>query len=309
MRGNDHGLTSQANNANLRSNKVAAGAARQTGFGRSRLAVAADWEIDVPPAFPALAPYTLSACIEWQFSEAGPLEERVRAAHAAGVTAAEFHLWRDKDLGAIGAALDETGLVLTGVCVDPRRSLVDPAERGELITALTETIVATAPLGKPPLILASGFRVEGLSEEEHFANAVAALKAAAAKAEEAGVMLLLEPLNTQLFAAMYLVSTTVGLDLVEAVGSPNLRLLYDVWHSAVMGEDIAEVLAGRVHLVAHVQYADMPDRKEPGTGTVDWDHVTGTLRKLGYTGAIGLECFPSLPAEQSLKLARDTLGL
>jgi len=271
--------------------------------------VAADWEIDVLPAMPKLAPYSLSACIEWQFPEAGPLEDRVRAAHAAGLSAAEFHLWRDKDMGAIAAALDETGMVLTGVCVDPRRSIVDPAERAEMVAAVAETIAATAPLGKPPLIVASGFRVEGLSEEEHFANAVAALKEAAAKAEEAGVMLLLEPLNTQLFAAMYLVSTKLGLDLVEAVGSPNLRLLYDVWHSAVMGEDMAEVLAGRAHLVAHVQYADMPDRKEPGTGTLDWAQVTGTLRDLGYEGAIGLECFPSLPAEESLKLARDTLGL
>jgi hydroxypyruvate isomerase len=108
---------------------------------------------------------------------------------------------------------------------------------------------------------------------------------------------------------MYLVSTRLGLDLVEAVGSPNLRLLYDVWHSAVMGEDMAEVLAGRAHLVAHVQYADMPDRKEPGTGMLDWARVTGTLRELGYQGAIGLECFPSLPAEESLKLSRETLGL
>jgi len=271
--------------------------------------VAADWEIDVLPALPELAPYALSSCVEWQFPEAGPLEQRIRAARDAGLDAAEFHLWRDKDLDAIAAALDETGMVLTGVCVDPRRSIVDPAERAEMVAAVAESIAATAQLGKPPLIVASGFRVEGLSEEEHFSNAVAALKEAAAKAEEAGVMLLLEPLNTQLFSAMYLVSTKLGLDLVEAVGSPNLRLLYDVWHSAVMREDMAEVLGQRTHLVAHVQVADMAERKEPGTGTLDWAKVIGTLRQLGYQGAIGLECFPSLPAQQSLKLARDTLCL
>jgi hydroxypyruvate isomerase len=121
-------------------------------------------------------------------------------------------------------------------------------------------------------------------------------------------MLLLEPLNTRLFAAMYLVSTKLGLDLVEAVGSPNLRLLYDVWHSACMGEDIAEVLGGRMHLVAHVQVADMDDRHEPGTGTVDWAKAIQTLRDLGYQGAIGLEYFPSLPMDQSLALTRQTLG-
>lgn len=251
----------------------------------------------------------LAPCIEWQFAEHPDLADRIRAAADAGYHAVEFHLWRDKNLPGIAAALAETGSVLTGVCVDPRRSIVDPAERAEMVAAVRESITATAPLGKPPLIVASGFRVEGMSEAEHFANAVAALKAAAALAEASGVTLLLEPLNTRLFAAMYLVSTRLGLDLVEAVGSPNLRLLYDVWHSACMGEDMAEVLAGRINLVAHVQFADMDDRHEPGTGTLDWGQVMRTLGDLGYTGAVGLEYFPTLPMNQSLAMTRTTLGV
>nr|WP_246448023.1 TIM barrel protein [Novosphingobium flavum] len=251
----------------------------------------------------------MAPCIEWHFAEYPNLADRVRAAARAGFTAAEFHLWRDKDMAGIAAALDETGLALTGVCVDPRRSIVDPAERRELAAAVQETIAATASLGKPPLIVASGFRVEGMSEEEHFANAVAALKEAAALAEQADVTLLLEPLNTRLFSAMYLVSTKLGLDLIDAVASPNLRLLYDVWHSAVMGEDMAEVLTGRIHLVAHVQVADMDERNEPGTGTLDWPRVMQTLRDLGYQGGIGLEYFPTLPIDQSHAKAREALGL
>ena len=254
------------------------------------------------------AAYQLSSCIEWQFADAGALDARVRAAKAAGFELAEFHLWRDKPVDALATALEETGVRLTSLCVDPRRSIVDPAEREAMVTAVRETIAATEILGKPNLIVASGFRVEGMSEEEHFANAVTALRAAADAAEEAGVMLLLEPLNTQLFATMYLVSTKLGLDLVEAVGSPNLRLLYDVWHSAVMGEDMAEVLAGRIHLVAHVQVADMPDRNEPGTGSLDWVQVTRTLRDIGYTGAIGLEYFPTMPIDESLAQSQRMLA-
>lgn len=172
---------------------------------------------------PVSATYPLSSCIEWQFTDAGDLAERLRAAKAAGLELAEFHLWRDKPIDAVAEALAETGMRLTGVCVDPRRSIVDPAERAEMVTAVRETIAATEKLGKPALIVASGFCVEGLSEDEHFANAVAALREAADVAEEAGVTLLLEPLNTRLFSAMYLVSTKLGLDLVEAVDSPNLR--------------------------------------------------------------------------------------
>ncbi len=254
------------------------------------------------------AVYQLSSCIEWQFAEAGELDARLRAAKAAGFELAEFHLWRDKPVDALATALAETGMRLTSLCVDPRRSIVDPAEREAMVAAVRETIAATAVLGKPDLIVASGFRVDGLSEEEHFANAVIALRAAADAAEAAGVVLLLEPLNTKLFATMYLVSTKLGLDLVEAVNSPSLRLLYDVWHSAVMGEDMAAVLAGRIHLVAHVQVADMPDRNEPGTGSIDWDQVRRTLRDLGYAGAIGLEYFPTMPMDQSLTQSRQMLA-
>lgn len=254
------------------------------------------------------AVYQLSTCIEWQFAEAGDLAARLRAARDAGFALAEFHLWRDKPIEAMAEALTDTGMQLTSLCVDPRRSIVDPAERDAMVTAVRETIEATAILGKPNLIVASGFRVDGLSEEEHFANAVAALRAAADAAEEAGVMLLLEPLNTRLFATMYLVSTRLGLDLVEAVNSPNLRLLYDIWHSAVMGEDMEAVLAGRIHLVGHVQAADMPDRNEPGTGTLDWAKVMRTLRAVGYDGAIGLEYFPTMPMAQSLDQSRRMLA-
>lgn len=250
----------------------------------------------------------LSACIEWQFGEAGDdLADRLRAAHAAGLSLAEFHLWRDKNIEGIAAAMAETGVRLTGICVDPRRSIVDPAEHDEMLAAVTDTLTIARKLGSPPLIVASGFRVEGMSEEEHFANAVAVLKQAAALAEAAGVMLVLEPLNTELFATMYLVSTRLGLDIVEAVGSPNLRLLYDVYHSRVMGEDVREVLAGRTHLVAHVQVAGWPGRNEPDTGDLDYAEVMRILADLGYTGPIGLEYFPTVDSVTSISRAREAL--
>ena len=251
----------------------------------------------------------LSACIEWQFGEAGDdLAERLRAAHAAGLSLAEFHLWRDKNIDGIASAMADTGVTLTGFCVDPRRSIVDPAERDEMLAAVTDTLTVARRLGSPPLIVASGFRVEGMSEEEHFANAVAVLKEAAALAEAAGVTLVLEPLNTELFATMYLVSTKLGLDIVEAVNSPNLRLLYDVYHSRVMGEDVREVLAGRTHLVAHVQVAGWPGRNEPGTGDLDYTQVMQTLAELGYSGPIGLEYFPTTDSVTSIARAREALG-
>ncbi|HQS68063.1 MAG: hydroxypyruvate isomerase [Novosphingobium sp. 28-62-57] len=252
----------------------------------------------------------LSACIEWQFAQDhDTLADRVRAAKAAGLGHAEFHLWRDKDMAGLATALDETGVTLTGFCVDPRRSIVDPAQHEEMLQAVAETLAIAKTVGSPPLIVASGFIREGVSMDEHKAQAVHVLRRAADLAEAAQVTLVLEPLNDRVeHPGMYLVDTTLALDIIEAVGSPRLKLLYDVYHSHVMGEDMRSVLAGRMHLVEHVQVADSPGRNEPGTGTIDWAQAMATLRDLGYSGPFGLEYRPTLEAAASLAASRKVLG-
>jgi hydroxypyruvate isomerase len=253
----------------------------------------------------------LSPCIEWIFADQHKvMGDRVRAAKAAGYSHAEFHLWRDKDVDGSAAALAETGVKLTGVCVDPRRSLVDPSQHEEFVQAVRDSLVMAKQLGSPPLIVASGFTVEGVSKEDQVKAAISALKRAAKLAEEAGVVLILEPLNNRVeFTSMFLVETPLALDIIESVGSPNLKLLYDLYHSTVMGEDPAEVLKGRMHLVYHVQVADVPGRNEPGTGKIDWAKVMNTLREYGYKGALGLEYRPTLPSGESLAKTRRSLGL
>ena len=253
----------------------------------------------------------LSACIEWQFGdETVGLPDRIRAASKAGIDLVEFHLWRDKDVDGIAEALEETGSKLTGFCVDPRRSIVDPAQHAEMLEAVRGTLEAAVRLGSPPLIVASGFLREGVSLEERRAEAVKVLREAARLAEEAGVTLVLEPLNTKVeHPGMYLDSTRLALDIVEEIGSPRLKVLYDVYHSLVMGEDLKAVLEGRMHLIEHVQVADMPGRNEPGTGEIDWKRVVADLKDLGYVGALGLEYRPTLPALESLAKTREALGV
>jgi len=78
----------------------------------------------------------LSACIEWLFREEYPdFSDRVRAAKAQGFSHVEFHLWRDKPLAALAQALEETGVRLSSFVVEPRRSLVDPAEHEQFLAA------------------------------------------------------------------------------------------------------------------------------------------------------------------------------
>lgn len=249
-------------------------------------------------------------CIEWLFAKEHPsLANRIRAAHEAGVRAVEFHLWRDKPLAEVRDALRETGMELLSFVVEPRRSLVDPAQHEEFLQAVRESLQAARQAGAKCLVVASGFTRPDVSRQVQHDEAVGILRQAAALAEAAGIVLLLEPLNTRVdHPGMYLDSTTEGLDIIEEVGSSHLRLLYDAYHSAVMDEQPGEVLKDRVHLVGHVQVADHPGRAEPGSGALDWSARVAALRAVGYSGSVGLEYRPSGPTLETLARARAALG-
>jgi hydroxypyruvate isomerase len=252
-----------------------------------------------------------AACIEWMFADGNAdLASRIRAAHAAGVSGVEFHLWREKDLDAIGTALNETGVRLVSFCVEPRCSLVDPADHGQVLDAVADAIPVAQRFPGAGMVVASGFTRPGVPEQDQFDAAVAVLRRAAALAHEAGTVLWLEPVYMLLNGQRMFVDTIArGLDIVAAVDSPGLRLLADVYHAAQTNEDLAAAIGDRMRYIGHVQVADTPGRHEPGTGAIDWAAVMRTLREKGYVGAIGLEYFPSVGDAESLVLTRRALGL
>jgi hydroxypyruvate isomerase len=245
------------------------------------------------------------------FAEAGEdLAARVRAAHAAGIKSVEFHLWREKPLDAIEAALNETGVRLLSFCVEPRRSLVDPADHEAVLAAVADAIPVAQRFNGAAMILASGFTRADVSDEEQFDAAVRVLQQAAAMAARAGVTLWLEPVYMVINGQRMFVDTVQrGLDIVAAVDNAALRLLADAYHSVQTEEDFAAVIGERLNLIAHVQVADTDGRHEPGTGAIDWQRITGALRKHGYRGQIGLEYFPTVETQQSLVMSRHALGL
>lgn len=251
-----------------------------------------------------------SACIEWLFAAEHPeFPDRIHAAAAAGLRAVEFHLWRNKPIDAIKDALDVTGMQLSNFVVEPRRSLVDPAQHQEFLQALRETLPVASRLGAKWLVIASGFTREGVDRAEQHELAVQALTEAAAMASDAGVGLLLEPLNTRIdHPGMFLCSSAEGLDMIDEVGSKNLRLLYDAYHMAVMDESMEDALSGRIDRVGYVHAADKPGRQEPGSGAMPWRDMIAALQRLGYDGAVGLEYKPSGSTLDSLQRARESLG-
>ncbi|MFM2289805.1 MAG: hypothetical protein RL684_2948 [Pseudomonadota bacterium] len=253
----------------------------------------------------------LSPCIEWIFAAEHPeFADRIRAAKQAGLEAVEFHLWRAKPLDAVEQALAETGVRLTSLVVDPRVHLVNPAAREAIVSAVRETLPVAQRLGCPAIVVASGPLMPDATVAQQHDTLVGHMQAVAPYAEDAGITVLLEPVNTTVdHPGMYLDTTPKGLDAVEAVASPRVRLLWDLYHSAAMGEDAAAVIGDRMHLVAHVQAADHPGRHEPGSGAIDWPARIALLKAKGYQGAIGLEYRPTGDSLASLQRARRSLGI
>jgi hydroxypyruvate isomerase len=244
-----------------------------------------------------------SACIEWLFADSEPtFEGRIHAAARAGLDAIEFWRWSNKDIDTVRRALDETALPLAGILCEPIIQITDPDTHPAFLEGVRTSLTAARALGAPLLIAQSGDDRAGVPRETQHAALVKVLREAAEILKGTGVVLALEPLNDRVdHPGYYLTSTIEGLDIVDEVDRPEIRLLYDIYHSAMMGEHIEQVLEGRLDRVAHVHLADTQGRGEPGSGRMDWRTNLEWLADHGYSGLVGLEYRPTGSTEESLR--------
>ncbi|MDO3431105.1 TIM barrel protein [Rhizobium sp. CBN3] len=251
-----------------------------------------------------------SACIEWLFAENGDsFPDRIRRAHAGGLKAVEFWRWTDKDLDAIEAALKETGLAVTSLVAEPMIALTDAANRQAWLKGLADSGTVAKRLGAPVLIAQAGDDLTGFSREEQRQALTETLKSGADILKGSGVRLGVEPLNIRIdHIGYFLDSTGEGLDIVNDVARPEIGIVYDIYHSAVMGECTEDVLNGRLDRVFHVHVADHPGRNEPGSGGIDLAHRLDWIFANGYDGAVGLEYRPTRAGADAVKAAIASLG-
>lgn len=196
-------------------------------------------------------------------------------------------------------------MTVTAFVSEPTGRLVDPETHGEFLEGIKRSIILADRLNARNLIVVSGDVRPGIVRSEQRAALAEALRRAAPLASTAGLGLLLEPLNTRVdHQGYFLDSTLEGLEVIRAIDHPEVRLLYDIYHSIVMGEEPAEVLQGSGDLVGYVHMADVPGRHEPGSGSIDWPRQLHALRAAGYAGQLGLEYIPTRDTESSLAFIR-----
>ena len=256
--------------------------------------------------------FDLSVSIEYMFHEAGDkLHDRVHAAADAGFRKVEMFMTAGQDLVALGAALKERDVELWTLVVDPRTLLVDPATHEGWLNLFENTAEEAVMLGCRHMVVGSGPGVPYLRRPQQLQTVAQAVAGAAPIAAKHGLTVLLEAVNTRYDHPGVLFSRTEdSAFVVETVDAPNVRLLYDQYHSVVEGEDPREVVPTVKDMLGHVQVADAPGRGEPGTGTIDWPASLELLRDAGYTGTIGVECHPSkTPTAAALEYIRGLCAI
>lgn len=256
-----------------------------------------------------MAGHDLCPCLDAVFAGM-PGVPAVRRLAALGFRRFEFWDWRKQDVGALARAAADAGLsavIFSGNTFE--EPLVDRAAHGRVLAHLRLSLEVAGQLGVRLLVVHVGYALPGRTREEQWAAAVEGLRAAGDLAATAGVTLALEPLNSRVDHPGYFLDTLPdALRILAEAGHPAVRLLLDVYHMRVMHEDLLDRLPAVLSVTAHVHVADVPGRGEPGSGTITWVAVMDALRTGGYRGAIGLECWPTGPAEAALRRCAEVLG-
>ncbi len=250
-------------------------------------------------------PYAVNCSI--LFTEL-PLLERPAAAKQAGFDAVEFW-WpfpdpvpADSDVDAFVGAIEDAGVRLVGLnfaagdMPGGDRGLVSwPQRSAEFRDNIDVTVGIGQRLGTGAFNALYGNRLDGVSAQAQDALAVENLALASAAAAHVGAVLLVEPVSG---ADRYpLLTAADAVAVVKRVeredGVRNLRLLADLYHLTVNGDDLDRVIEQHADRIGHVQIADAPGRHEPGTGQIAVDRHLAALQAAGYDGWVGLEYKPT----------------
>lgn len=144
-----------------------------------------------------------------------------------------------------------------------------------------------------------GRQLEHVPIEEQWATLVDNVKHAATVFEQAGLVLLVEPVNTFDIPGFFLRTSVEAFHLQDAVGAANLRVQFDVYHAQRMEGNLTQTLTRNIGRIGHIQVADAPDRGQPGTGEINFTNLFRALDRTDYGGEVGLEYRPTGTTDES----------
>jgi hydroxypyruvate isomerase len=220
-------------------------------------------------------------------------------------SAVEFWCWWDKDIQAIKQAKERLKMEIAGFCTR-FISLVDASQRPAYLQALEETIRVAKELGSKMIITQVGNDL-GIPRAEQKQSLIDGLKACVPMLEKHQMMLVFEPLNTLVdHAGYFLSSSDEAFQIAQAVASPHVKVLFDVYHQQIMEGNIISRITEHIDEIGHFHFAGVPGRSELYHGELNYPEIIKAIRATSYEGFLGLEYFPkSDPSVGLERLAAD----
>ena len=180
---------------------------------------------------------------------------------------------------------------------------VQPANHEHVVKALRDGIDLAVQVGSKKVITFTGMREPGMDDATAAKNCVDCWKRVVGYAEQKGITLCLEHLNSRDGShpmkghpGYFGDHVDACVDLIRQVGSPNFRLLFDIYHVAIMDGDVIRRLRQHKEFIAHVHTAGVPGRNElDDSQEINYPAVLRALLETGYEGYVAQEFLPTWP--------------
>ena len=240
------------------------------------------------------------------FSEV-PFLERFSAAARAGFQAVEFQFPYEHEAQDIARAAELAGLqvVLHNVpagrwAAGDRGIAADPNRVTEFREGVPLALSYAKALGVKRLNVLAGVPPAGVSREQAYRTLVDNVQWAAPVMAEAGVRLLVEPINDKDIPGFVLNTAADGLRLITDAGVGNVWLQFDAYHMQRMQGELTQTVRDHLAHIGHIQIADTPGRHEPGTGEINYNWWLKAIDDMGYRGWVGCEYIPLKSTQEGL---------
>ena len=253
-----------------------------------------------PPGFPASR--LKQSVSYWPYSKI-PLPEFARQAKAIGLVAIDLlqpEQW---------PVVRDAGLISSMGYPTARRDFLtsgfnDPTKHDMLVEELERTLPLAAAAGVPNLIAMFGNR-KGRGDDEGADNCIKGLTRVKAAAEQHGVTICVELLNSKVDHKDYMGDhTAFGVKVMEGVASPRIKLLYDIYHMQIMEGDVIRTIRDHFAHLGHFHTGGVPGRHEIDDGQeLNYRAVCRAIAELGFQGYVAHEFVPSRDPLTSLKEA------
>ena len=251
----------------------------------------------------------LSLCTDAVFFRQDPVES-FKAVKAAGCSTVEFWYWTNKDLGSLKKTAAELQMEIAAIMND-QISLTDSAYRDKYVKHCRESIQVAKELGCNLIITTVGDLVAGVPRDVQHQSIVEGLRRCAPMLEEAGITLVIEPLNVKVdlyHPNYYLTSSAEAFQIIDEVGSPNVKVLYDVYHQQISEGDLINTITSNISKIGHIHGAGHPGRNEITKGEINYKAVIEAIKKTSYEGYFGLEYTPTIDLAEAIQDAKRLLA-